>query len=101
MKKKLFVSDNIDEDNDLKKRISSKLNLPKEIILGLPLISMIGKEEIDIENYKGIIEYSEELVRLSTSCGILRIKGKNLYLKQVTTENIFITGIIISVEFLV
>ena len=44
----------------LRKNMTEALELPKEIMLGLPLISLLGREEVTIENYKGILEYDEE-----------------------------------------
>lgn len=85
---------------NLKKKISTITELPKEIILNLPLVSMIGNEEITIENYKGIIEYTEEKVRISTPSGILKVEGKNLCLKQITSESISITGRIVKFQYL-
>ena len=46
-----------------RRNMTEALELPKEILLHLPLISFIGQEEVTIENYKGILEYSEETVR--------------------------------------
>ena len=52
-----------------RRNITEALELPKEILLHLPLISFIGQEEVTIENYKGILEYSEETVRIGTAAG--------------------------------
>ncbi len=85
---------------DIKKKIGAMMELPKEIMLNLPLISMIGNEEVMIENYKGIIEYTDERVRISTTAGIFRIEGKSLCLKQITSENIAVTGSIVKLEYI-
>ena len=54
-----------------RRNMTEALELPKEILLHLPLISFIGQEEVTIENYKGILEYSEETVRIGTAAGAL------------------------------
>ena len=36
----------------LKRNVVNALELPKEVILNLPFISLTGKEELIIENYK-------------------------------------------------
>ncbi len=84
----------------IKKTITSMFELPKEIVFNLPLINVIGNEEINIENYKGIIEYNLERVRINTSCGIIKIEGKKLLLKQITAENISVTGSISKFEYI-
>jgi len=82
-------------------KIADALELPKEVIMNLPLITLIGKEDMTIENYKGVLEYSEERIRIKTSAGIVRVEGKKLLLKQITSDNIGIVGNIVKIEFLV
>ncbi len=84
----------------LKSKVTAMLELPKEIVLNLPHISIIGSEEINIENYKGVIEYTEQLIRINTSSGILRLTGKKLCIRQITDENIKITGVLGALEYL-
>ncbi len=83
----------------IKKTVTNVFELPKEIVYNLPLLSLIGNDELNIENYKGVIEYSEEKIRLNTSIGVLRIEGKRLFLKQITAETVTITGHIEKIEF--
>ena len=83
-----------------KRGMVNALELPKEVILNLPLISLTGKQELVIENYKGIVEYSDEIIRVSTAVGVLRVGGKGLLLKQLTSECIVITGSIQNITFL-
>ena len=82
-------------------KIMEALELPKEVVMNLPLITMIGTEDLTIENYKGVIEYSEERIRINTSAGIIRVDGRQLLLKQITADNIGVTGNILKIEFLV
>lgn len=84
----------------LRRNVVNALELPKEVILNLPLISLIGKEELIIENYKGIIEYGDEVMRVNTGIGVLKIEGKELLLKQLTSECIVVTGKIKGILFL-
>ena len=84
----------------LRKNVAEALELPKEIMLDLPLISLIGREEMTIENYKGILEYGEETVRIGTAAGVLWLTGKGLCLKQLSAECMVVTGRIESLHFL-
>jgi len=81
--------------------LASALELPKEVVMNLPLITLIGKEDITIENFKGILEYSEERVRINTSAGIVRVEGRKLRLKHITSDNIVIVGTIDRLEYVV
>lgn len=83
-----------------RKNMTEALELPKEIMLNLPLVSFIGREEVSIENYKGILEYGEETVRVSTATGILRLTGSGLCIKQLSAECLVVTGKVEKMEFL-
>ena len=79
-----------------RRNMTEALELPKEILLHLPL----GQEEVTIENYKGILEYSEETVRIGTAAGVLRLEGQGLCLKQLSAECMVVTGRVEKMEFL-
>jgi len=76
----------------IKEKMTSVLSLPKEIALNLPLIMATGRDELNVENYKTLIEFTDTKVRINTNSGMLTVEGQKLMLKQITTENILITG---------
>ena len=76
----------------VKEKMTSLLSLPKEIALNLPLITATGRDEVSIENYKNLVEFTDTKIRISTGAGVLAIEGTRLILKQVTTEHVLITG---------
>lgn len=79
-------------------KIDKMLDLPKEIYSNIPKISILGFDEMVIENYKGILEYEEFFVRISTYIGIVNINGYNLKLENMTDDDIKVTGKIESFE---
>jgi sporulation protein YqfC len=81
-------------------KLTKTLELPKEVVMNLPFITITGNEDMIIENYKGVVEYSQERVRINTNAGIIRIEGKGLVLKEITSENIGVYGTIKKIEFL-
>jgi sporulation protein YqfC len=76
----------------LKRRITQALELPKDIMLDLPVITVTGDEELILANHRGLVEYAQGFVRLGTTRGAVKIFGSNLILKEITAENIRITG---------
>ena len=84
---------------EIKQKIASFLAIPQEIALNLPQVVLTGHGEVNIENYKSIIEYTDSLVRVNTSTGVLKVEGIGLHLKQMTTENIVISGEILKLEY--
>lgn len=84
----------------LRKQLAQSLELPKEVVLGLPLICMTGNEEMTIENHKGLLEYAPEHVRIASGSGSLSVMGEGLTLRQMSAECIVVTGTIHRIEFL-
>ncbi len=83
----------------IKKNLADILELPKDIILDIPRITMIGNMQLSIENHKGIVEYSNSTIKINTNSGTLRIKGKNLLLKNIVLEEAVIIGDFELIEF--
>lgn len=84
---------------NIKNVFAKVLEVPKEVVIDLPLISMMGNEEITIENYKGVIEYSEEKIRINTAKGVVKVEGRSMVLKEITDDDIQILGNIVKIEF--
>ena len=86
-----------------KKIIPNKINhileIPQEVSSEIPKITVTGFEQMLIENYKTILEYQEFYIRLSTEIGILNINGFELDSKEMTTDDLLITGKIDSIDF--
>ena len=80
-------------------RIDKMLELPKEVYSNIPKISIMGFDEMLIENFKGILEYEEFYIKISTYIGIININGYNLNLENMTNDDIKVTGQIESFEF--
>lgn len=73
-------------------KFESLLELPKEITTNQPKITIVGFEEMLIENYKGILEYEEFYIKVNTNLGNININGFNLDLQQATEDDILIKG---------
>ena len=64
----------------------------------IPKLTITGFDEIIIENFKGILEYEEFFVRISTHIGIININGYGLNLENMTEDDIKVTGKIESID---
>lgn len=80
-------------------RINEILEMPREIVSNEPKITIVGFEEILIENYKSILEYEEFYVKINTYIGVININGFNLRLKEMTGDDIMVLGKIDSLDF--
>ncbi|WP_073108578.1 YabP/YqfC family sporulation protein [Hespellia stercorisuis] len=74
-------------------------SFPKDVCKGAPILQVIGREELSIENYRGIIEYSENLLRIQTNAGEIRVTGNNLVMEYYSCFDLKIQGELISVEY--
>lgn len=79
-------------------RINRMLEMPKETYTNEPKITITGFNELVIENYKGILEYEEYYIKLSTFIGCININGFNLKLDKMTEDCLKITGKIESLD---
>ena len=84
----------------MKSAVSDIFELPKEIMLNLPKISMIGNNQMLVENHKGVIEYTPQRIRVNSSIGVIRIQGSEMNLKNIAADDIMIIGEIKIIEFL-
>ena len=83
----------------LKEQISLALELPPEVMLNVPNITLIGRNEVSVENFSGILEYTTDKIRLNTKVGVLTIEGTCLEAKSMTAEMITIHGNIMCIAF--
>lgn len=43
-------------------KVTDSFELPKDIVLGLPIVTAYGYNELTIENHKGILSFSDKAV---------------------------------------
>lgn len=85
--------------NDWKNKLADASGIPKDVVLKAPIITITGQTELLIENYRGILEYTNQFVRIQTKIGRIKITGERLYIPYYTNDEMKITGHIISVEY--
>lgn len=80
-------------------RFHKFLELPKEVVSDIPKITVVGFEEVLIENYKSILEYEDYYIKINTHIGAVNINGFNLRLKEMTGDDIMVFGKMDSIDF--
>ena len=81
-------------------KIVESLKLPKDSLLGASIVTVTGNSEAFIENYKGMIEYTDENILLQGKTCRIAIKGQRLMIDYYTNEDMKITGRITDVSYL-
>lgn len=91
---------------DKKKRERSVLtdlaelfDLPGDVVAGLPHMEMVGGRQLFLERHTGILAYSDTVIDVNTTGGILRISGEHLTLQAMTGEELRVGGDIRTVEW--
>lgn len=81
-------------------KIIDKIHIPKDVTMKLPLIRLLGNQELYIENYRGILEYTDSLIRVQTKLGQIHIIGKGLEVIYYASDEMKIRGYIESLTIL-
>ncbi len=85
----------------LKQLIVKRMDLPEDVMMDLPRITMIGQIHIYIENHRGLLAFSDKEVRLMLKQGQLLIRGSSFVIKTILPEEILLEGKIEQVLFIV
>ena len=84
----------------ISKAMADFLEIPGDLVLDIPKLTITGREELYVENHKGIIEYSTERMRINLSRGFLEIIGENLEIQALMPEEMKVIGDISSLKFI-
>ncbi|MBU3840598.1 MAG: YabP/YqfC family sporulation protein [Candidatus Ruminococcus intestinipullorum] len=87
------------ERDSLKERFAEATRMPKDVVLGASVLTIIGTGELYIENYRGIIEYTDVLVRIQAKGIKIKVQGKNLQIEYYTNDEMKIVGNIQALEY--
>ncbi|MGC4019861.1 MAG: YabP/YqfC family sporulation protein [Muricomes sp.] len=90
---------NREKENDRLRKSLHRSSMPKDVVLGAAVVTIIGAGEVCIENYRGIIEYTDVLIRVQTKGYQIKLQGKHLQIEYYTNDEMKITGQIVSLEY--
>ena len=80
-------------------KLDKLLEMPREVVSTDVKITILGFNEIYIENYKNILEYGDVFIKINLFNGTINIHGFELNLEQMTDDDIRVTGKIDSIDF--
>ena len=83
-----------------KESLVEALKLPKDICMGAIKVSRTGNSEAWIENYRGILEYTEKQILLQGKNCQVCFEGTRLSIDYYTNEDMKISGCITCVRYL-
>lgn len=89
------------QENKASKRelVVESLKLPKDSLLGASIVTVTGNADAFVENYKGIIEYTDCRILLQGKTCKIEICGQRLRIVYYTNEDMKICGRIEAVRY--
>lgn len=85
-----------------KQKIENKsvpMNVPEDIVFGALVLLVTGNKEAEIQNYRGILEYTDEIIAIQGKKQVLIIRGSNLLIEYFTNESMKVMGQIDTIEY--
>ena len=86
--------------SERKELIVESLKLPKDTLLGASVITITGNREAVIQNYRGILEYTDNRILLQGKKNKICFEGSKLRINYYTNEDMKIEGNISSISYL-
>lgn len=87
------------EKMNLQQTVNKVKSLPKNLVLQLPRITLLGNLQCGIENHDGILQYSSELVIVKTGNYRIYIEGTGLVITSLSAEAFYVEGKIGQVRY--
>lgn len=85
--------------SDAKNRFADFFELPQEVIKNTTKLTIINNDNILIEGYDRIADYLENYIKIKGKNLDIVIDGSNLDIKEVTDNDLVITGNIYSINY--
>jgi sporulation protein YqfC len=84
----------------MRKWMTQTMDLPEDVMMDLPRVTMIGQIHIYIENHRGLLTFTDREVRLLLKQGQLLIRGEQFVIKMILPEEILLQGRIVEVTYI-
>lgn len=83
----------------IREQVIEQLELPKDFLLGEAIVTVTGRRELLIENYKGILNYEDSFIKIQAkNCRII-INGRHLSIDYYTNEEMKISGFFEQIQY--
>ena len=79
--------------------LSGRLCIPRDILEETLLLTVVGNGCVKIENYKAIMDYTEEIIKIYSNNRKILIKGKKLHMEYCSDIELRVTGKIKQIQF--
>ena len=84
----------------LLERTAEALELPGDLVAGLPRVELTGDRELRMENHRGILAYGSDEIQISGGRLVVKVRGEDLELRAMNAGELLITGTLRGVDLL-
>ena len=77
-----------------KEDLVTSLEVPRDLAMRETVVTVTGRNQVTVCNYRSILRYEQEEILLLTFRGKLQIRGKRLQIPMYTPEEMYIQGLI-------
>lgn len=77
-----------------KEDMITSLEIPRDLAMKETVLTVTGRHQVIVCNYRSVLRYEEEEIILLTFRGKLQIRGKRLRIPVYTPEEMYIEGVI-------
>jgi len=88
------------KQNKIRQTLGDTFELPRDIVLDVPRLTLLGNSQLLVENHRGIILYNEEKIRFNTNIGEFVISGEDLVIKDISQIEMLIEGRVTGITIL-
>ena len=86
------------EDHDLLEETAEALDLPLDVVAGLPNLELLGNRQLFVTRHQGILSYSETAIDINCGSLLVRVLGEALVLQAMNEEELRIGGRLTGIE---
>lgn len=79
--------------------LAETLDIPREVVVDLPKVTLMGRLEAIVENHRGVLELHPTVVRLRTASGTLTVTGSSLVLGELSASRVSIRGTVDGIHY--
>ena len=83
----------------IREQVIEQLELPKDLLMGDAIVTITGRRELLIENYKGILNYEDSFIKIQAKNCRIVITGRKLSIDYYTNEEMKISGFFEQVQY--
>ncbi|MFA6940075.1 MAG: sporulation protein YqfC [Clostridiaceae bacterium] len=73
-------------------RLSKSLDIPEDVVINIPKITIVGNNEISIENHQGVRYFQQDVIKINSKIGEIILEGDKINIIYMSKTTIVLNG---------